>query len=115
MRRLLNSFKYAIYGIFHYLRTGGNVILHLMAMILVVILGFYLQVSRLEWGLLILCICLVMAAEAFNTAIEKLTDIVSPDFLEEAGKVKDLAAAAVLICAIGSAVIAALIFVPKFF
>ena len=75
--------------------------------------GFLLGISRLEWVAIVICILLVTAAEAMNTALEYLTDLVSPGFHELAGKAKDAAAAAVLITAIGAVIVGLLIFVPR--
>ena len=61
-----------------------------------------------------LCFGIVLAAEGFNTAIERLVDLVSPGFHPIAGDVKDVAAGAVLICAIVSAIVGAIIFIPYF-
>jgi len=63
--------------------------------------------------LLVFCIALVFSMEAANTAIEYLTDLVSPEFHPLAGKAKDAAAAAVLFAAIGSAIVGLIIFLPK--
>lgn len=63
--------------------------------------------------MVVLCIALVISLEALNTAIEHLTDLVSPDYHPLAGKAKDVAAAAVLIAAMGAAVAGGLIFLPK--
>ena len=83
-----------------------------MAMVVVIALGLLFGIKSWEWVVLILCITLVLAAEAFNTAIEFLTDLVSPDYHPLAGKAKDTAAAAVLICAIGAATVGFLILGP---
>lgn len=82
-------------------------------MILVIFFSFLLQISNLEWLIVIFCIGLVLTAEIFNSAIEVLTDIVSPESNPRAGLVKDMAAGAVLIAAITSAIIGLIIFVPK--
>lgn len=111
--RLLKSFGYAFKGVFAYLRTGGNVTIHIVATVLVIVLGFYFQIDRIEWILLLLCTGMVHAAEAINTSIEKLTDMVSPEFNEKAGYVKDIAAGAVLIISIMAALIGLIIFGPK--
>ena len=75
--------------------------------------GFFFEVSRWEWCLLILCVAVVLAAEAFNSALEYLVDLVSPGQHPLAGKAKDIAAGAVLIVAIGAALVGLLIFIPK--
>lgn len=111
-KRLL-SFKYAFQGIYTLLRTQRNAQIHVFTTILVLCLSFYLQLSNSEWCFIILCITSVFSAEAFNTSIEYLTDLVSPEYHPLAGKVKDIAAAAVLCSAIGAAIIGSIIFFPK--
>ncbi len=107
------SFKYAFKGIFTAIKTQANLRIHLFAAILVTAMGFYFQISRAEWILVILAIGVVISAELFNSAIEFLTDLVSPGQNETAGKVKDIAAGAVLISAISAAIIGLIIFLPK--
>ena len=85
-----------------------------MAAITVIALGIYFGISKTEWCLIVIAICMVISAEAFNTSIEHLTDLVSPNYHELAGKTKDVAAAAVLITAIGAAILGLIIFLPKF-
>lgn len=111
-KRLL-SFKYAFKGIITLIKSQANAKIHLFATILVVLCSFLFQVSAIEWCMLIICIAAVFSAEAFNTALEFLTDLVSPEYHPLAGKVKDVAAAGVLIVAIGSFIVAVIIFLPK--
>lgn len=113
-KKRVQSFQYAIKGIMDLLRTETNAQIHLCITCLVLLLGLYFDLSSLEWILLTFAIVLVFSAEAFNTAIEHLTDLVSPDYHPLAGKTKDVAAGAVLIAAIGAAIIGLLIFIPKF-
>ncbi len=108
-----NSFVYAFRGIVYTIATQHNMWIHLFAAVLVVIFGFVLKVSFIEWLLLILAIGLVLSAEIFNSSVELLTDLVSPEINPKAGLVKDMAAGAVLVAAITSAVIGLLIFAPK--
>ncbi|PHN07257.1 diacylglycerol kinase family protein [Flavilitoribacter nigricans] len=102
MKRLL-SFKYAFQGLGDLFRTQPNARIHLAIAVLAIALGIWLGLTTTEWALICLCIGWVLAAEAFNTAIEYLTDLVSPDFNVLAGKAKDAAAAAVLLSAMGAA------------
>lgn len=81
--------------------------------LLVLIAGFLLGVSRLEWIIIILVVGLVLAAEALNSAIEKVVDLASPGQHELAKRAKDLGAGAVLITAITAALAGLLIFVPR--
>lgn len=113
MRRLIKSFGYALSGIAYTVKTQMNFQIHLLAMVLVGIAGWYLQLSGSEWLWIVLAIGLVLVAELLNTAIELLVDLVSPDFNVQAGKVKDVAAGAVIVAALISVIIAAIIFIPK--
>ncbi len=79
---------------------------------MVLIMAYRFEVTRTEWCILIFCIGLVWMAETFNTALETITDLVSPEQNLLAGKTKDLAAGAVLLAAITAAVIGLIIFVP---
>ena len=76
--------------------------------------GIRFEITRTEWLVILLCFAMVLAAEAFNTAIERLVNLVSPDYHPIAGDVKDIAAGAVLICAIFAALKGLIIFVPYF-
>ncbi len=84
-----------------------------MATVLVIALGLYFEITPTEWCIIVFAIAIVLAAEAFNTAIEDLTDLVSPEPHPLAGHAKDLAAGAVLLTAIGAAIVGLLIFLPK--
>jgi diacylglycerol kinase (ATP) len=80
----------------------------------VTLTGLHFGINPTEWCIVVLCFGMVLAAEGFNTAIERLVDLVSPDYHPIAGDVKDVAAGAVLICAIATATIGAIIFIPYF-
>ncbi len=108
----LKSFKYAFAGISILIKSQHNAWLHAVATLVVCFAGFYFQLTALEWRWLVLAIILVWAAEALNTAIEFLADAVSPDHHPLVAKSKDVAAAAVLIAALGAVIIGLLIFIP---
>ncbi len=112
-RQRLRSFRYAFRGIGIVIKTQHNFWIHLSIAILVIVAGFIFHINTTEWILVVFAIGLVLAAETFNSAIEELTDLASPGFHSTAGKVKDLAAGAVLIAAITAALVGLLIFVPK--
>lgn len=112
MNRLIKSFGYALRGIYLLFRHEANAQLHLVAMMLVVVAGFYFDISTTEWIAVIFAIVSVLAAEGFNTAIEKLTNLVSPEYHPLAGQTKDIAAGAVLLVALGAAIVGILIFIP---
>ncbi len=113
LRKRINSFKFAFAGIADLYKTQPNVWIHTTVALLVILAGFYFSISTIEWCLIVIVIAFVISAEAFNTALEHLTDLVSPDYHELAGKTKDVAAAGVLIAAIGAAGVGLLIFLPK--
>lgn len=113
--RLFHSFRYAFRGMRYVAVTQSNMHVHLVAALLVVFVGLYIGLSNAEWGLLGLTISAVWAAETFNTAIELLTDMVSPQFDEQAGRVKDVSAAAVSMTALGAVAVAVAVFAPKIF
>jgi len=100
-------------GIADLLKSQPNAVIHLIAAVVVVAAGFFFSLSATEWGFAIVAIAFVFAAEALNTALEYLTDLVSPEYHPLAGRAKDAAAGAVLIAAIGSAIIGSIIFLPK--
>ena len=108
-KKQLRSFGYAWQGILSCVGKEQNLSFHLIATVIVIIAGFVLGITHTEWTVIILCISIVIAAELFNTAIEKLVDLVSP-----AGQVKDIAAGAVLVCAVAAAIIGLIIFIPYF-
>jgi diacylglycerol kinase (ATP) len=108
----LKSFTFAFAGIAYMLRTQHNAWLHLVATILVILAGFGLHVSGEDGRWLVAAIVLVWTAEAVNTAFEHLCDVVSPEFHDSVQKSKDIAAGAVLICAIGAVIIGLQVFVP---
>lgn len=115
MIRLLKSFQFAWRGLRAAFSEQPNLRIHAGAASLVVVAGLFFEISVGDWALLALCVGLVVVAELFNTAIEYLVDMVQPQFEPRAGKVKDIAAAAVLMAAITSIIVAVLIFMKYVF
>lgn len=109
------SFGFAIQGLITFFKTQHNAWIHLLATGVVITMGFVLKVNSAEWCWLIVSIGFVFAAEMFNTAIEFLTDLVSPQFHPIAKKVKDVAAGSVLIAALSAVAIGLIVFLPKLF
>ena len=109
----LSSFKYAFKGIHDLFKSQPNAKIHAALAVLAIAAGGFFKITLTEWGLILFAIGMVLAAEAFNTALEYLTDLVSPDYHPLAGKAKDASAGAVLICAFCAAGIGLLIFLPK--
>ena len=112
-KKRMQSFTHAFNGLKVLITEEHNAWIHLLAMCFVVILGFVFKVSQAEWIALAFAIGFVLAMEAVNSAIENLSDHVSPERHDLIKKVKDLGAAAVLISAITAFVVGLLIFIPK--
>jgi diacylglycerol kinase (ATP) len=108
----LRSVVYAGRGIGTMLVSQHNARIHAAATLSVVGLGLALGIPRLEWMALVIAIVSVWAAEAINTAFEFLCDVASPEFHPLVEAAKDVAAGAVLICAIGASIIGALVIGP---
>lgn len=108
----LKSFAFAGAGIGKLVKAEHNAWIHCLAILVVTGAGCYFRITRPEWIAIILCFALVLAAEAFNTAIEKLTDKISAETSTIAADVKDIAAGGVLICAIAAAIVGVIIFIP---
>ena len=115
IKKRIKSFGYAFQGIGNFIRKEPNACIHCTAVVVVTSLGLYYGISATEWCIVILCFGLVLMAEAFNTAIERLVDLVSPDFHPLAGTIKDVAAGAVLLGAIAAAIVGCIIFIPYIF
>ena len=106
------SFGFAFKGLATLIRTQPNARIHLLATLVVVVAGCIFPLQTHEWLWLIGAMAGVWIAEALNTALEFLTDLVSPDHHPLAGHAKDVAAGAVLLAAITAVVIGLIIFVP---
>lgn len=111
-KKQLKSFTFAWKGILTCAGHEQNITFHLIAAIIVLAAGFCFGISRTEWMVVMLCIGTVIAAELFNSAIERLVDMVSPEWEKTAGEVKDIAAGAVLLTAIAAAIVGIIVFLP---
>ena len=112
-KRLKHSFQYAFQGIIQSYKGEQNLKIHTFIAILVIVFGFFLKISYIEWLVCLILIGLVLMAEFINTAIEYVVDLASPSVQPLAKAAKDTAAAGVLMMAIISALIGLIIFVPK--
>jgi diacylglycerol kinase (ATP) len=108
----LRSFVFAGRGIATLLGSQPNAWVHAVATAAVVGVGLWVGLQRLEWLALVVAIVLVWMAEAMNTAFEFLCDVASPGFHPLVARAKDVAAASVLICAVGALATAVLVFAP---
>lgn len=115
MRKFLRSFKYATAGIIHCLKAERNFKIHVFMAVIVIIAGIATKLSLIEWFIIMIFICGVLALELVNTALERIVDLVTVEHHQLAKQAKDAAAGAVLIFAIGSAIVGFIIFLPKWF
>jgi diacylglycerol kinase (ATP) len=112
LRSRTHSFKYAFEGWWHVIRTQQNAWIHAIVSVAVVMLGLWLGLPPRDWAVIIMAIAMVWAAEFFNTAIEAIVDLASPQKNHLAKVGKDVGAAAVLIAAGASVLIGLLIMGP---
>ena len=112
MTGFLKGFVYALRGIVAG-AEGRNFRVMLAAAVVVILLGFILNISLMEWCLVTLAMGLVLSLELLNTAGEKLVDILSPDHDPRYGMVKDILASAVLVAALAAATVGVLVFLPR--
>jgi diacylglycerol kinase len=113
MKKLIRSFGYAFKGVAYATTSQLNFRIHLFATAIALLLGYFLHITTGEWQWLMLCITIVLVTEIFNTMIETLVDLVSPGYNEKAGRIKDMAAGAVVIAAAFALITGIIIFLPK--
>ena len=111
--RVVRSFRFAGQGLAYLLRTQPNFWVHCLAAVLVVVFVVALGTPAADAGVLVLAIGLVLVCEAFNSALEALVDLVSPEYHRLAKVAKDTAAAAVLIAAVAAAAAGLIILGPR--
>ena len=115
MRKFLNSFKYALRGLFVLAKAERNFKIELLFAVFAIALSCVLKLSALEFLFVLLAITLVLLAELFNTAIEKIMDFIHPEKHDAVRDIKDLSAGAVLLAIIFAFIIALFVFVPKLY
>ncbi len=110
--KLVRSFRYALYGIYHAVKYNQNMKVHILTSIGVVIASLLLHVNAFQMGILGVMILLVLSAEMVNTAIEEMVDLITTERRMQAKIAKDVAAGMVLVTAFGSMIVGFLIFTP---
>lgn len=113
IKNRLKSFKYAFNGLRVLFKDEHNARIHLFVTIIVFLLGLWLDISGVEWLVILLLIAIVFSLEIINSSIERICDYLSPKIDDRIKKIKDLSSAAVLVSAIISVVCGLIIFVPK--
>jgi len=113
IKKRIKSFGYALNGLRILLFEEHNSRIHLVAALCAIPIGIILKISTIEWVAIVFAIGFVIAVEIINSTIERISDFISPDRNEMIKKIKDLAAASVLISAVTALVIGMIIFLPK--
>ena len=112
LRKWLKSADFAIEGILHAARTQRHLRYHFYSAAAVLLISYIFGVSRTEFMIISLSVIAVLLSEMFNTAIEAIVDIISPNHSEKARIVKDIAAGAVFLTAFGAAVVGYIVLSP---
>jgi diacylglycerol kinase len=113
MMKLIKSFSYAWAGIKSCFASEHNFRIHIVAAIVAITFSLMLSISATEWIAIVFCIAFVVTMEMFNTAIEKVCDVIHKEIHPGIKKVKDIAAGAVLVSAVFSLITGGIIFIPK--
>lgn len=111
----IRSVGYALKGAWILLSSEGSIQVQFVIALLVTGAGWYFDISATEWLFQLLAIGLVMGLEGVNTAVEKLSDYVQPDYDPQIGKLKDVSAGGVLLASIIACIIGGIIYFPKIF
>ena len=109
--KFLNAFR----GLWVFWSATRNLYVYVFTALVVIIFGFYFEISSIEWIMLVFAIGFVIVSEAFNTAIEIDIDLTSPEYHPFARDTKDVAAAAVLLSVFTAIIVGLIIFLPKIF
>jgi diacylglycerol kinase len=113
LRKHTVSFKHALDGIWHTIKTQPNFRFHLIAIIAVTLMGIYFSITTVEWLILFFTFNMVIVAEMLNTSVESMVDLITLERREDAKDAKDVSAGMVLMSALFSVCIGLYIFLPK--
>jgi diacylglycerol kinase (ATP) len=108
------SMGFALKGAIKLITTEHSVMVQSSLAVLMIIAGFYFEISHEEWLVQTLAIGLVLGIEGLNTAVEKVADFIHPEYHERIGFIKDIAAGAVFFAAMTAIAIGCIIYIPKF-
>ena len=113
LKKRIKSFSYAFAGLRVLFREEHNSWIHATAAVLAIVMGFLFRISPMEWIAVVIVIGMVFCAEIINSSIERTADFVKAERDDRKRDIKDLGAAAVLVCAISAALVGIIIFLPK--
>lgn len=113
IKKRIKSFSYAFAGLKVLFKEEHNSWIHAVAAVCAITAGFLLDISAIEWIAIIIVIGMVISAEIVNSSLERTADFIKAERDDRKRDIKDLGAAAVLICAITAAITGIIIFLPK--
>jgi len=111
----IKSVGFAIRGAILLIRTEASIKIQVFIGLIMSAAGFYFDISEAEWMIQLFAIALVLGIEGMNTAVEKLSDYVQPEFDKKIGLIKDISAGAVMLVSIVASIIGCIIYFPKIF
>ena len=114
IKRLFSSFHYAFKGLFKTIKEEQNLQIQIFFLLIVIILGFLFNITKIEWCVLLIVSSLVILMEITNSATERVTDVLKPRINSYVKEIKDIMAAAVMISSILAVVVGIIIFWPYF-
>lgn len=112
INKFFKSLKHALNGLKTAWQTQNNFRWHVLAFVVVLLVGYWVRLERLEWASVLLVSALVIMSELINTIIEKLVDLAKPSVHIYAKMVKDVSASVTLIVAVTAVIIGLIIFLP---
>lgn len=112
-QNFLNAVLNAFNGLYIFFKKERNGQIQFVVAVGVIITGFYFQINSIQWLVILLCVAVVISLEIINSALEKLSDMLEPNYNLSIKIIKDMAAAAVLWAALLSVIIGLIIFIPK--
>lgn len=115
LKNRIKSVGFALKGALFLIKTERSVKIQIAIALLVTAAGFYYEISTTEWILQVLAIGLVLGIEGLNTALEKISDYIQPQYDQKIGFIKDIAAGAVMLVAIAAVIVGLIIYIPKVF
>lgn len=115
LKNRIKSVGFALRGALLLIRTEASIKVQVFIAIVMTAAGFFFEISNTEWILQILTIALIMGTEGLNTAVEKISDYIQPEFDEKIGFIKDISAGAVMLVSIAATIIGFIIYLPKIF
>ena len=114
LNKRVKAFAYAFKGAYLFFKEEQHAKIHLIIFLLVLLFGFYFDINKVEWLMILLVSGLVFSLEMINSSLEKMMDRIHPEQDEAIGKAKDMAAGAVLVAAVISIFVGVIVFLPYF-